>query len=91
MQKIVNAAPTPGEGDRVQGMISALVGARLEGGYLANPRLAKVHWQAGDRPMPPPRVTVAGESALNSAALALWVENWVENRRYLKSVKAGAM
>ena len=64
MQQIVNAAPTPGEGDRVQGMISALVGAGLEGGYLANPRLAKVHWQAGDRPMPPPRVTVAGESAL---------------------------
>ncbi|MFI5068902.1 MAG: hypothetical protein ACHP9Z_33670, partial [Streptosporangiales bacterium] len=64
MQKIVNAAPTPGEGNRVQGMISALVGAGLEGGYLASPRLAKVHWQAGDRPMPAPRVTVAGESAL---------------------------
>jgi len=64
MQKIVNAAPTPGEGDRVRGMISALVGAGLEGGYLVNPRLAKVHWQAGDRPMPAPRVTVAGESAL---------------------------
>ena len=64
MQKIVNAAPTPGEGNRVQGMISALVAAGLEGGYLANPRLAKVHWQAGDRPMPAPRVTVAGESAL---------------------------
>ncbi len=64
MQQVVNAAPTPGEGDRVQGMISALVGAGLEGGYLANPRLAKVHWQAGDRPLPPPRVTAAGESAL---------------------------
>jgi hypothetical protein len=51
MQQVVNAAPTPGEGDRVQGMISALVGAGLEGGYLANPRLAKVHWQAGDRPL----------------------------------------
>ena len=47
MQKIVNAAPTPGEGDRVQGMISALVGAGLEGGYLASSRLARVHWQAG--------------------------------------------
>ncbi len=64
MQKIVNAAPTPGEGDRVQGMILALVTAGLEGGYLASPRLAKVHWQAGDRPLPAPRVTVAGESAL---------------------------
>ena len=64
MQEIVNAAPTPGEGARVQGMISALVSAGLDGGYLANPRLAKVHWQAGDRPLPAPRVSVAGESAL---------------------------
>jgi integrase len=64
MQQIVNAAPTPGEGRRVQGMISALVSAGLEGGYVASARLAKVHWQAGDRPLPAPRVTVAGESAL---------------------------
>ena len=64
MQEIVNAAPTPGEGDRVHRMISALVSAGLEGGYLANPRLAKVHWQAGNRPLPAPRVSVAGESVL---------------------------
>jgi integrase len=64
MQKIVNAASTPGEGGRVQGMISALVSAGLEGGYLANPRLARVHWQAAGRPLPPPQVSVAGESAL---------------------------
>jgi integrase len=64
MQKIVNAAPTPGEGARVRGMISAMVSAGLDGGYLANPRLAKVHWQAGDRPLPSPKVTVAGESGL---------------------------
>ena len=63
-QKIVNAAPTPGEGDRVHRMITALVAAGIEGGYLANPRLAKVHWQAGNRELPAPRVTVAGESAL---------------------------
>ena len=63
-QRIVNAAPTPGEGARVQGMISALVSAGLDGGYLANPRLARVHWQAGDRPLPAPRVSTAGESAL---------------------------
>src|SRR5689334_24641774 len=64
MQQIVNAAPTPGEGNRVQGMIAALVGAGLEGGYLASPRLAKVHWQAGDRPLSAPQMTVAGESVL---------------------------
>ncbi len=62
MQKIVNAAPTPGEGDRVHRMISALVSAGLEAGYLANPRLAKVHWQAGDRPLPAAQVSTAGES-----------------------------
>ncbi len=45
-------------------MISALVSAGLDAGYLANPRLAKVHWQAGDRPLPAPRVSTAGESAL---------------------------
>jgi integrase len=62
MQLIVNSAPTAGEGDRVHRMISALVTAGIEGGYLTNPRLAKVHWQAGDRPLPEPHVTVAGES-----------------------------
>ena len=45
-------------------MLSALVAAGIEGGYLTSPRLAMVHWQAGDRPLPAPRVTVAGESAL---------------------------
>jgi hypothetical protein len=64
MQQIVNAAPTPGEGGRVAGMISALVGAGIAGGYLVNPRLKEVHWQAGDRPLPPPLVSVAGESLL---------------------------
>jgi integrase len=64
MQQIVNAAPTAGEGDRVQGMIFALAGAGIEGGYLTSPRLAKVHWQAGDRLLPAQRVTVAGESGL---------------------------
>jgi integrase len=63
-QKIVNAAPTAGECDRVHRMISALVTAGIEAGYLTSPRLAKVHWQAGDRPLPAPLVTVAAESAL---------------------------
>ena len=64
MQQVVNAAPTAGEGERVHGMISALVAAGIEGGYLANPRLAKVHWQAAGRPLPAPTVSMAGESAL---------------------------
>ena len=64
MAEIVNAAPTPGDGNRVQGMISALVSAGLDGGFLASPRLARVHWQAGDRQLPAPRVTMAGEASL---------------------------
>jgi integrase len=62
MQQVVNAAPTAGEGDRVQRMISALVTAGIDAGYLVNARLAKVHWQAGDRALPAPVVSVAGES-----------------------------
>ena len=64
MERIVNAAPTAGKGDRVRRMISALVTAGIDAGYLANPRLAKVHWQAGDRVVPELGVTVAGESGL---------------------------
>ena len=64
MQQIVDAPPTPGKGNRVRGMISALVTAGIEGGYLASERLARAHWQAGDRALPPPRASAAGESAL---------------------------
>jgi integrase len=63
VQKVVNAAPTAGEGDRVRRMISALVTAGIDAGYLVNSRLAKVHWQAGDRALPAPAVSVAGEPA----------------------------
>jgi hypothetical protein len=36
-QRIVNAAPTAGEGTRARRMITALVAAGIEGGYLAKP------------------------------------------------------
>jgi integrase len=62
MQRIVNAAPTAGEGDRVRGMVSALVTAGIVAGYLVNSGLAKVHWQPGGRPLPALAVSVAGES-----------------------------
>jgi hypothetical protein len=45
-------------------MISAMVTAGLDAGYLTNPRLARVHWQAGDRALPAVQVSVAGETAL---------------------------
>jgi hypothetical protein len=37
----------------VHGMLSALVAAGIEGGYLTSPRLAMVHWQAGTARCPP--------------------------------------
>jgi integrase len=45
-------------------MLSALVGAGIEDGYLTSPRLSQVHWQARGRQIPQPQVTVAGEAAL---------------------------
>jgi len=63
-QKIVSAAPAQGEGERLHRCLSALVNAGLAAGYLVNPRLKDVYWQAGDRPVPGPGVSVAGETSL---------------------------
>jgi hypothetical protein len=64
MQAVVNAAPTVKEGRRVRAMLSALTGAGIAGGYLANPRLKEVHWQAKGRTVATPRTVPAGESVL---------------------------
>jgi integrase len=64
MQQIVNAAPTASEGDRLHRCLSAMVTAGIKAGYLANPRLREVHWQAVGRPVPEPAASVSGESAL---------------------------
>jgi hypothetical protein len=63
MQRIVNSAPTEGEGARLHRCLSALVTAGIKGGYLASPRLREVYWQAGDRPAPSPQASTQGESA----------------------------
>ena len=63
MQQIVNAAPTAGEGARLRRCLSAMVTAGIAAGYLANPRLREVHWQAAGRAAPGPPVSIAGESA----------------------------
>ncbi len=63
MQNIVNSAPTAGEGDRLRRCLSAMVTAGIAAGYLVNPRLKDVHWQAAGRPAPGPPVSIAGESA----------------------------
>ncbi len=64
MQRIVNAAPTAGEGARLRRCLSAVVTAGIAAGYLTSPRLRQVHWQAAGRRAPGPRVAVAGEAAL---------------------------
>ena len=64
MQRIVNAAPTAGEGARLRRCLSAMVTAGIAAGYLTSPRLKEVHWQAGGRAAPGPQVAIAGESAL---------------------------
>ena len=64
MQQIVNAAPTASEGDRLHRCLSAMVTAGIKAGYLANPRLREVHWQAAGRPVPEPAASTSGESAL---------------------------
>jgi hypothetical protein len=69
MQEIVSAPATPGEGDRVRGVTSALVAAGIAGGYLLSPRLREVHWQAAGRPLPAPRVTAAGGRGCSSAEM----------------------
>ena len=63
MQKIVNAAPTAGEGARLRRALSAMVTAGVAAGYLTNPRLREVHWQPAGRAAPGPPVTLQGESA----------------------------
>ena len=64
MQRIVNAAPTAGEGARLRRCLSAMVTAGIAAGYLTSPRLQEVHWRAAGRPAPGPQVAVAGEAAL---------------------------
>src|SRR5262249_26050169 len=63
MQKIVNAAPTAGEGARLRRALSAMVTAGIAAGYLTSSRLREVHWQPVGRPAPASQVTLQGESA----------------------------
>ena len=62
MQKVVNAAPTEGEGARLHRCLSAMVSAGITAGYLASPRLREVWWQAAGRPESGPQASTQGES-----------------------------
>src|SRR5271157_3588677 len=63
IQRAVSAAPTAGEGARLHRCLTAMVTAGITGGYLTNPRLREVHWQAAGRPAPGPQVSMQGEAA----------------------------
>lgn len=62
MQQIVNSASTANVGRHMQDLISGLVKAGIAAGYVDDPRLAMVHWQAGGRPRPEPQARQAGQS-----------------------------
>ncbi len=66
MQQIVNAAPTASEGDRLHRCLSAMVTAGIKGGYLTNPRLREVHWQAAAGPCPSRRPARPGSPRCGS-------------------------
>jgi integrase len=62
MQRLVNAESTATTGDKMMYTLKALVKMGYADGFITNPRLAMVHWQAGDRPMPLRKVQHAGEA-----------------------------
>jgi hypothetical protein len=66
MQQIVSAAPTASEGERLHRCLSAMVTAGIKGGYLTNPRLREVHWQAAGRPVPEPEPGTSGNRRCGS-------------------------
>ena len=66
IQQIVNAAPTASEGDRLHRCLSAMVTAGIKGGYLANPRLREVHWQAAGGRCPSRRPACPGRPRCGS-------------------------
>jgi hypothetical protein len=68
MQRIVNAPSTAGEGRRVQGMISALVSAGIEGGYLINQR-PRCTGRLGTVRCPPRRSAWPGNRRCSSTPL----------------------
>lgn len=62
MQKILNSQPTVVTGKLMYFTLSGIVKAGIAAGYLTNPRLAMIHWEAGGRKVSTPKVQRAGES-----------------------------
>ena len=63
MQRMVNAAPTAGEGARLRRCLSAMVTAGITAGYLTSPRLRRCTGRPPAGPRPARRSAIAGESA----------------------------
>jgi hypothetical protein len=62
VQQIVNAAPTADSGAKMRSMVRAVVKLGIDEGFLTNPRLGAVRWEAAGRPMRKGKVRLAGES-----------------------------
>lgn len=62
-QDAVNAATTAATGKRRAVTVKALVSVGLADGFLTNPRLGAVHWQANGREVAPPKPKRAGEAS----------------------------
>ncbi|WP_194923279.1 hypothetical protein [Catenulispora pinisilvae] len=64
MQAAVNGINTADDGRRVASTIGSMVKAGIKAGCLTNPRLTVVHRQPGERSVPEPAVSVAGQSSM---------------------------
>ena len=62
VQRLVNGESTAITGGKMMYTLKALVKTGYADGFITNPRLAEVHWQAGNRPMPPRKVQHASEA-----------------------------
>jgi hypothetical protein len=56
--------------------------AGMEAGFLSDPRLALVHWQAGDRSLPAPRARIVGHGADFVRQETTTISHYVRTRRY---------
>jgi hypothetical protein len=84
-QKIVNAAPTAGEGDRVRRMVSALVAAGIEAGYLTRPPAGEGALASGG----PPAACGAGDRGGRVGAVGRPCRDPVRRRRLHAQQGAG--
>lgn len=68
VQRVVNAAPTQGEGKRLKVLVGSILRFGIDEEYIGTPiesLMRKVNWQAQGRPLPPPKPKRQGASRLS--------------------------